>query len=109
MRNPDGTLNGDLNDNLPAHSSGSISFFSLSNTNENETVYDLLPVFINKPPIIISPISEASVEEGYEGIMIKSMDAPYECKRSDFWMKWKPTITVDLNIVNVKNPLTIPL
>jgi len=27
------------------------------------------------------------------------MDAPYECKRSDFWMKWKPTITVDLNIV----------
>jgi len=60
MRNPDGTLNGDLNDNLPAHSSGSISFFSLSNTNENETVYDLLPVFINKPPIIISPISEAS-------------------------------------------------
>ena len=43
--------------------------------------------------------AEASVEEGYEGIMIKNMDAPYECKRSDFWMKWKPTITVDLTIV----------
>jgi DNA ligase-1 len=27
------------------------------------------------------------------------MDAPYECKRSSFWMKWKPTITVDLTIV----------
>ena len=48
---------------------------------------------------VMRRFAEASVEEGYEGIMIKSMDAPYECKRSDFWMKWKPTITVDLNIV----------
>ena len=48
---------------------------------------------------VMRRFAEASVEEGYEGIMIKSMDAPYECKRSDSWMKWKPTITVDLNIV----------
>jgi DNA ligase-1 len=40
-----------------------------------------------------------AVAEGYEGIMIKDVGAPYECKRSTFWMKWKPTITVDLNIV----------
>jgi DNA ligase-1 len=39
------------------------------------------------------------VAEGFEGIMIKSMDAPYLCKRTDSWMKWKPTITVDLSIV----------
>jgi DNA ligase-1 len=43
--------------------------------------------------------AEAAVEGGFEGIMIKSMDAPYLCKRTDSWMKWKPTITVDLNIV----------
>jgi len=48
---------------------------------------------------VMRRFAEASVEEGYEGIMIKNMDAPYECKRSDFWMKWKPTITVDLDIV----------
>jgi len=48
---------------------------------------------------VMRRFAEASVEQGYEGIMIKSVDAPYECKRSDFWMKWKPTITVDLNIV----------
>jgi len=48
---------------------------------------------------IMHRFAEASVAEGYEGIMIKSLDAPYECKRSDFWMKWKPTISVDLNIV----------
>jgi DNA ligase 1 len=48
---------------------------------------------------IMRRFAQASVAEGYEGIMIKRLDAPYECKRSSFWMKWKPTITVDLNIV----------
>jgi DNA ligase-1 len=48
---------------------------------------------------VLRRFAEASVGEGYEGIMIKELDAPYECKRSSFWMKWKPTITVDLNIV----------
>ena len=40
-----------------------------------------------------------AVVAGYEGIMIKDVGAPYECKRSSFWMKWKPVMTVDLNIV----------
>jgi DNA ligase-1 len=40
-----------------------------------------------------------AVTKGLEGIMIKDLDAPYECRRSSFWMKWKPTITVDLAIV----------
>ena len=48
---------------------------------------------------IMNRFAQDAVAEGFEGIMIKSMDAPYECKRSDFWMKWKPTISVDLNIV----------
>jgi DNA ligase-1 len=48
---------------------------------------------------IMRRFADASVEQGYEGIMIKDLEAPYECKRSSFWMKWKPTITVDLNIV----------
>jgi DNA ligase-1 len=39
------------------------------------------------------------VEQGHEGIMIKDLGAPYECRRSSFWMKWKPTITIDLNII----------
>lgn len=43
-----------------------------------------------------------AVNAGLEGIMIKSWDAPYECKRSSFWMKWKPVITVDLTIVKVE-------
>ena len=48
---------------------------------------------------IMRRFAEDAVAQGFEGIMIKDTDAPYECKRSSFWMKWKPTITVDLNIV----------
>lgn len=39
------------------------------------------------------------VTAGFEGIMIKDMEAPYECKRNTFWMKWKPVITVDLSVI----------
>jgi len=42
------------------------------------------------------------VAEGYEGIMIKKQHAPYECRRSTFWMKWKPVITVDLEVVDIE-------
>ena len=48
---------------------------------------------------VMRRFAEDAVAAGYEGIMIKSVDAPYECRRSSFWMKWKPVMTVDLNIV----------
>ena len=34
--------------------------------------------------------------------MIKELEAPYECSRNTFWMKWKPTITVDLEVVRLE-------
>ena len=43
-----------------------------------------------------------NVNAGFEGIMIKDMDAPYICKRSTDWMKWKPTITVDLQVIGLE-------
>jgi DNA ligase-1 len=42
------------------------------------------------------------VNEGFEGVMIKNIDAPYVCKRSTDWMKYKPTITVDLTVVGLE-------
>lgn len=42
------------------------------------------------------------VTAGFEGIMIKDLDAPYICKRSTSWMKWKPTITVDLEVIGLE-------
>jgi len=43
-----------------------------------------------------------AIEAGFEGIMIKSIDAPYECKRSVSWLKMKPFIEVSLEITNVE-------
>jgi DNA ligase-1 len=48
---------------------------------------------------VMNRYAQDAVKNGFEGIMIKDLSAPYECKRSSFWMKWKPTITVDLTIV----------
>jgi DNA ligase-1 len=42
------------------------------------------------------------VNAGYEGVMIKDVNAPYECKRNTFWMKYKPTLTVDLTVVGLE-------
>jgi len=42
------------------------------------------------------------VNAGFEGIMIKDINSPYECKRNTFWMKWKPTITVDLEVIDLE-------
>jgi len=42
------------------------------------------------------------VNAGYEGIMIKDLGAPYECKRNTFWLKWKPVHDYDLTVIAVE-------
>jgi len=42
------------------------------------------------------------VAAGFEGIMIKGLDSPYECRRNLFWMKWKPTYDYDLTVIGVE-------
>lgn len=42
--------------------------------------------------------TEECVQNGFEGVMIKDPAAPYLCKRTTHWLKWKPTITVDVRI-----------
>jgi DNA ligase-1 len=51
---------------------------------------------------VMRRFADDAVAQGFEGIMIKDKDAPYECRRSSFWMKWKPTITVDLEVTNLE-------
>ena len=46
-----------------------------------------------------SEINAKAVAGGYEGIMIKDPQAPYECKRSASWLKLKPFIEVSLAVV----------
>jgi DNA ligase-1 len=46
--------------------------------------------------------NKTAVEQGYEGIMIKDVDAKYECKRSYHWLKQKPFIEVSLEVTDVE-------
>jgi DNA ligase-1 len=45
-------------------------------------------------------LNKQAVEGGYEGVMIKDVDAPYECKRTHAWLKAKPFIEVTLEVVD---------
>ena len=47
-------------------------------------------------------LNKAAVEGGYEGVMIKDVDAPYECKRTHAWLKAKPFIEVTLEVTDVE-------
>jgi DNA ligase 1 len=47
-------------------------------------------------------LNKAAVDGGYEGVMIKDVDAPYECKRTHAWLKAKPFIEVTLSVTAVE-------
>jgi DNA ligase-1 len=47
-------------------------------------------------------INKTAIEAGFEGIMIKMPDAPYECKRSTSWLKQKPFIEVSLTVIETE-------
>jgi DNA ligase-1 len=47
-------------------------------------------------------INQKAIDGGYEGIMIKDPNAPYECKRTASWLKLKPFIEVSLEVTNVE-------
>lgn len=48
--------------------------------------------------ILFKDYNREMVDAGYEGIMIKDPNAPYECKRSTSWLKQKPFIEVSLTV-----------
>jgi DNA ligase-1 len=47
-------------------------------------------------------INKNAIAGGYEGIMIKDPDAPYECKRTVAWLKLKPFIEVSLEVIDLE-------
>ena len=47
-------------------------------------------------------LNKQAVDGGYEGVMIKDVDAPYECKRTHAWLKAKPFIEVTLEVKEVE-------
>jgi len=64
-------------------------------------------VMVDKQPVdldtemgqtIFKKFNKEAIDKGFEGIMIKDVDAPYECKRSHYMLKAKPFIEVSLEI-----------
>lgn len=51
---------------------------------------------------VFKDMNKEALEKGYEGLMVKPVEALYECKRSASWLKIKPIIEVSLNIVDVE-------
>jgi DNA ligase-1 len=46
--------------------------------------------------------AQDNVKAGFEGIMIKELEAPYVCKRSTDWMKFKPVYDYDLTVIGIE-------
>jgi DNA ligase-1 len=47
-------------------------------------------------------INAEAIRGGYEGIMIKDLDASYETKRTTAWLKRKPFLEVSLTVVGLE-------
>jgi DNA ligase-1 len=70
----------------------------------NVTVLDHAVVDLDTPEgqKLFGMYNKSAVENGYEGIMIKDLNAAYECKRSTAWLKLKPFIEVSLAVTAVE-------
>lgn len=51
---------------------------------------------------LLEEMRDNAASMGLEGVMVKDANAPYECKRTDAWLKIKPNITVDLTVIAVE-------
>ena len=47
----------------------------------------------------LKEFNRETIDAGYEGIMIKDPESIYRTKRTDAWLKVKPWITVDLQVI----------
>ena len=50
----------------------------------------------------LQQLNREALDQGYEGLMLKDLDAVYECKRSRAWLKIKPWIEVTLTAMAVE-------
>ena len=63
---------------------------------------ELVDLDTNQGRIRFKEINATAIAGGYEGIMIKDLNAVYECKRNVAWLKQKPFIEVSLTVVGTE-------
>ena len=61
--------------------------------------HELVDLDTSEGQVRYKEINAKAIAGGYEGIMLKDPEAPYECKRSVAWLKLKPFIEVSLTVV----------
>ena len=64
--------------------------------------HELVDLDTTEGQIRYKEINAKAIAGGYEGIMLKDPEAPYECKRSVAWLKLKPFIEVSLTVTAVE-------
>ena len=64
--------------------------------------YEVLDLDSDEGSTRFQEINKQAIAGGYEGIMIKDVDAVYECKRTHSWLKLKPFIEVSLEVVGLE-------
>jgi len=64
--------------------------------------HELVDLDTDAGQIRYKEINAKAIAGGYEGIMLKDPEAPYECKRSVAWLKLKPFIEVSLTVVTTE-------
>jgi DNA ligase-1 len=81
-----------------------VQFVPLLEKVANGSVYVIPKLAVNldtpEGQATFKEFNRETVDAGYEGIMVKDPAATYRTKRTDAWMKIKPFITVDLEIVD---------
>lgn len=64
--------------------------------------YDILELNTELGQDKLEKINRAAIHGGYEGIMIKDINAPYQTKRTKSWLKMKPYIEVTLEVIDIE-------
>ena len=64
--------------------------------------YEILDLNTDSGTNRFQEINKLAIAGGYEGIMIKDVDAVYESKRTHSWLKLKPFIEVTLEVTGVE-------
>jgi len=78
------------------------SLKDINDNTESTSLNFVFPIVILQKPTIeqLNQITEDTVKQGYEGIMVKNTSALYECKRSTDWLKLKPFFSEEFAIID---------
>lgn len=99
-------LNGECRMSQTARHNSLVEFIPLLNSVSNGSVYVIpklaLDLDTEQGQKAFRDFNNETIDAGYEGIMVKDPEASYKTKRTDSWLKIKPFITVDLEVISVE-------